>query len=209
MSAGAGPPFVVPAPLRDGPHLGETAALRRRRYRPRVPEDVLFPITPMLDMAFQLLAFFILTFKSPSTETYVDLNLLSGPAVAPYGSQGKSVATRASAIDKDLEDDLVILAQSDERGDLKLLQLGGARLESLDALGVSLRRYARLLRGGALRVHLVADDQLRYEPAMRIIATCSSAGVKSIRLAESGAGPQFQGPTRGATSSSEPAAGDG
>ncbi len=35
-----------------------------RRFRPGMPEEVSFPVAPMLDMAFQLLAFFILTFKA-------------------------------------------------------------------------------------------------------------------------------------------------
>ena len=46
-----------------------------------------------------------------------------------------------------------------------------------------LRRYTQLLNGRPLRVRLVADDRLRYEPAARIIATCSAAGVAAIRLA--------------------------
>ena len=57
-------------------------------------------------------------------------------------------------------------------------------------------------------MRLVADDRLRYEPAAQIIATCSSAGVASIRLsppgstpvrsgaAEPGASPRGRGPAR-------------
>jgi hypothetical protein len=51
----------------------DMAAPRARNYRPGPPDDVMFPVTPMLDMAFQLLAFFILTFKAPSAETHLDL----------------------------------------------------------------------------------------------------------------------------------------
>ena len=43
----------------------DSRAPRSRRYRPGPPDEVAFPVTPMLDMAFQLLAFFILTFKPP------------------------------------------------------------------------------------------------------------------------------------------------
>ena len=41
---------------------------RARRFRPGPPDEVAFPVTPMLDMAFQLLAFFIITFKPPTAE---------------------------------------------------------------------------------------------------------------------------------------------
>ena len=44
----------------------------------------------MLDMAFQLLAFFILTFKSPSAETHVDLDLPATPAALPARSEGRA-----------------------------------------------------------------------------------------------------------------------
>ena len=66
-------------PILSGPS-GPTTVRRRpsprapaRRYRPGPPDEVFFPVTPMLDMAFQLLAFFILTFKAPSAETHLDL----------------------------------------------------------------------------------------------------------------------------------------
>ena len=62
-------------------------APRSRRYRPGPPEEVSFPVAPMLDMAFQLLAFFILTFKAPSAETHLDLDLPATPAALPAASR--------------------------------------------------------------------------------------------------------------------------
>ena len=55
----------------------------------------------MLDMAFQLLAFFILTFKAPSAETHIDLHLPATPAALPRrpwarpvpGRRGPSIPT--------------------------------------------------------------------------------------------------------------------
>ena len=44
----------------------------------------------MLDMAFQLLAFFILTFKAPSAETHIDLYLPATPAALPSGPRGQA-----------------------------------------------------------------------------------------------------------------------
>ena len=46
-------------------------------------------MTPMLDMAFQLLAFFILTFKAPSAETHLDLDLPATPVALPAASEAK------------------------------------------------------------------------------------------------------------------------
>ena len=64
-----------------------------RRRRGSSYEEVPFPVTPMLDMAFQLLAFFILTFQAPSLETHLDLYL---PAAATaYASPKSGLIARA------------------------------------------------------------------------------------------------------------------
>ncbi|MCI0701230.1 MAG: biopolymer transporter ExbD [Planctomycetia bacterium] len=48
---------------------------RRRRRRGTDFVDPDLPITPMLDMSFQLLAFFILTFKPAPTEGHISMTL--------------------------------------------------------------------------------------------------------------------------------------
>jgi biopolymer transport protein ExbD len=166
---------------------------RSRRYRPVPPEEVSFPVAPMLDMAFQLLAFFILTFKAPSAETHLDLDLPATPAALPGAPEGKARPRPSRTVDTDLENDLMVRAEADDLGDLKALRLGEATLPDLPTLGNRLRRYAQLLEGRPLRVRLVADDRLSYEPAAQIIATCSAAGVTAIRLAQPGATPALPG----------------
>ncbi len=169
------------------------SAVRSRRYRPGPPEEVAFPVTPMLDMAFQLLAFFIFTFKPPSAETHLDLDLPATPVALPAATQGNAQPTPARNVDTDLENDLLIRAEADDLGDLKALKLGEARIPDLATLGKRLRLYTQLLEGKPLRVRLVADDSLRYEPAARIIAACSAAGVAAIRLTPPGATPSLPG----------------
>jgi biopolymer transport protein ExbD len=164
---------------------------RSRRYRPVAPEEVAFPVAPMLDMAFQLLAFFILTFKAPSAETHMDLDLPATPAALPAASQGRAVPRPTRKVDTDLENDLLVRAEADDLGDLKTLRLGEAAVSDLPTLGRRLRRYVQIMGREPLRVRLVADDRLRYEPAAQIIATCSAAGVATIRLAPPGATPEL------------------
>ena len=171
------------------PPSAEVVAPRSRNYRPGPPDEVMFPVTPMLDMAFQLLAFFILTFKSPSAETHLDLDLPATPAALPARFEGKARPRPERTVDTDLENDLLVRAEADDLGDLNALRLGEAPVPDLAALGNRLRRYTQLLDGRPLRVRLVADDHLRYEPAARIIATCSAAGVTAIRLTQPGATP--------------------
>jgi biopolymer transport protein ExbD len=156
----------------------------RRPRRPRIDEEVPFPITPMLDMAFQLLAFFILTFQAPSLEAQIDLYLPNAPAALPGDPAGEAKAEPSRFADADLDTDLVVRATADDLGGLKSLKLGETEVPSPEALGERLRRYNDLLGGRPLRVLLVADDALRFGPAARIVGACATAGVGSIRLAD-------------------------
>ncbi|RUL87539.1 ExbD/TolR family protein [Tautonia sociabilis] len=170
--------------------LGPEAMLRSRRKK--APEETVeFPVAPMLDMSFQLLAFFILTFQAPSGESRIDLYLPSAPAAliaSPDASPGR---TRPGSMAPDLETDLVVRAEADELGDLVSLSLQGSEVPDAGALRDRLRRYREQLLGEPVTIRLVADDRLRYEEAARIIGACSAAGVDAVRLAGSdpGAGP--------------------
>jgi biopolymer transport protein ExbD len=154
-----------------------------------MPEEVMFPVTPMLDMAFQLLAFFVLTFQAPSAETHLDLDLPATPAALPSAPQGEARPSPSSRVDADLENDLWVRVEADDLGDLKALRLGEAAVSDVASLGDRLKRYAEILHGRPLRVRLIADDGLRYEEAARVMAACSAAGVATIRLTSPAAEP--------------------
>jgi biopolymer transport protein ExbD len=194
MSVGMGMPASTTQTLGTmSQSAAATVAPRSRRFRPGPPDEVFFPVAPMLDMAFQLLAFFVLTFKAPSAETHIDLHLPTTPAALPSAPRGQAHPSPSRGVDADLENDLLVRAEADDLGDLKALRLGEAEVPDLPALGSRLKRYTRLLGRRPLRVRLVADDRLRYEPAARIIATCSAAGVASVRLARLGGLPAVPG----------------
>lgn len=182
----------IPFGLRETLPIGTGAhQLQLRRFRPGPPEEVTFPVTPMLDMAFQLLAFFILTFTPPSVETHLDLDVPVGSVALPREVPGEPQSIPIPKGDNDLENDLLVRAEADELGDLKVLRLGEALLPDLPTLADRLRRYTLLLEGRPLRVRLIADDGLRYELAARIIAACSVSGVAVIHLAQPSRMPAF------------------
>jgi biopolymer transport protein ExbD len=143
----------------------------------------------MLDMAFQLLAFFVLTFQVPTAETHHDLDLPTTPAALPGGARGEARAEGARRVDSDLENDLWVRAEADDLGDLKSLRLGEATLPDIATLGERLKRYGEMLEGRPLRVRLVADDSLRYQEAARLMAMCTASGVASIRLSDPASAP--------------------
>lgn len=160
---------------------------RRRGGRSGPPIEVQFPVTPMLDMAFQLMAFFVLTFQAPTAETRLDLYLPATPAALPGSERGRATEAPSRRTDLDIENDLVILARADDRGDLASMALNDAPVPDLAALADRLGRYAKVLGDRPLRVRLRADDRLRYEEAARIVGVCTTAGVASIRLGDAGA----------------------
>ncbi len=163
------------------------ASRRQKRHDP--PSEVMFPVTPMLDMAFQLLAFFVLTFQAPSGESRLDLYLPAVAAALPSAPGGLASTTTVTKTESDLENDLLVRVEADELGDLKSLKLGDANVPSVEVLTDRLRKYEALLDGRPLRVRISADDRLRYEEAARIIAACGIAGASSVRLTDPRATP--------------------
>ena len=105
-------------------------------------EDVEIPITPMLDMAFQLLTFFILTYTPAPAEGQFSMNLLPAqPAVAM-----DAPATDAAAANNDLPAGLktlpVILRANDD-GTLGEITLGENNVADLEALAKEVKETVR------------------------------------------------------------------
>lgn len=158
----------------------------RVRRRPGPPEEVAFPVAPMLDMAFQLLAFFILTFQPASTELRIDLELpIANPSPPRMeGGLAKSESRIATVPKIDISNDLRVTATAGEEGALVGLKLGLADVPDLSTLQDRLSRYRKLLDEKPLVVVLMADPRLRYDEAARIIAAAQAAGAETIHLSE-------------------------
>ena len=151
-------------------------------------------MTPMLDMAFQLLAFFILTFKAPSAETHIDLYLPATPAALPLEPRGQARPTRRARNRCRPGERPVRPRRGRRPGGSRGLAAGGSRAyrtfpPSAAASAATPGSWAT----APLRVRLVADDRLHYKTAARIIATCSAAGITSVGLALPGAIPALRG----------------
>lgn len=163
----------------------------RKTRRPGPPDEVAFPVAPMLDMAFQLLAFFILTFQPASNELQIDLEL---PVAAPsmprvVGGQARLDPNNTGISQIDISNDLKIIATADPEGNLVSLKLGLSDVPDIPTLADRLSRYGKLLDDKPLKVVLMADPKLLYDQAARIIAAAQAAGVSTIHLAETSPEP--------------------
>jgi biopolymer transport protein ExbD len=73
------------------------------------------PITPMLDMSFQLLAYFLMTFNPTPTEGHIDVGL-------PNQAGGPSSAL-PNPLDPDVAEEITIKISADELGDIDSIAL--------------------------------------------------------------------------------------
>lgn len=84
--------------------------MRRRRHGSSSFVEPDLPITPMLDMSFQLLAFFVMTYNPTPTEGHIDVAL---PA-----QQGGPSTKLPDPFDADQVEDLTVRVEADDAGDV-------------------------------------------------------------------------------------------
>ena len=96
--------------------------MRRRRGR-RSQEEVELNLAAMLDMAFQLLAFFIATFRPPELEGQITLRLPPPEARTTQGTQPVGDNPKSAETPKGLKT-LTVNVFSDGSGEVKSLEYG-------------------------------------------------------------------------------------
>ena len=139
----------------------------------RKTEDVEIPITPMLDMAFQLLTFFILTYHPAPTEGQFSMNLLPAqPAVSM-----DAPATDAQANNNDLPAGLKTLPTSlyaKGDGTLGRIVLGENEIDGLPKFNQEL---AAIFKDPTLpfdQTVIKVDPRLKYSEVVKVIDAFSA-----------------------------------
>jgi biopolymer transport protein ExbD len=168
----------------------------KRQQEPGLEPDINQVITPMLDMAFQVLMFFILTFHPSQLEGLMELNLPdAGQAAAPKPEQAQpdksmlgepEVAAEITVVLKTRHDGVqdgsvgqILLQERQGAKDMPNKKQGGRDVPDHDAL----RRYLTEARNGLTNqtdIKIQADSALRYSAIMEIMDVCMRAGFKNI-----------------------------
>ena len=147
----------------------------RRRHR-KQPE-VELNLAAMLDMAFQLLTFFILTFHPAPVEGQLSLNL---PPPIPITNVQPDQAVEQDGGAFASTNSLVITVRSDLRGDVASVGVGPgsafvgpANAFNLHELDRQLRNLFGIQQSPYDQVLIRVAPALRYEELMKIIDVCT------------------------------------
>ena len=151
--------------------------MSRRRHRRKNKNGVKLNVTAMLDMAFQLLAFFILTFRAAPIEGHLSLNMpppipqTNVETTQTVGTEGNSAPALHA---------LHLFVTSTEAGDVAQVRLesnviAAGRLTPATLAGIG-RRLGPLFSARNVlydRIQIEVDRNLRYEELLKLIDVCS------------------------------------
>jgi biopolymer transport protein ExbD len=136
------------------------------------------PITPMLDMSFQLLAFFIMTFKSSPTEAQIAMAF-------PPPQQGNAVIVPDPFADKPAV--YVVRVAASETGTIKSMSIsedGSPVSKEIGAeLGIYFKELQALsyqLQGKPLKLRLEIEEKLLEDYVIKLLDHGIRAGFSDI-----------------------------
>lgn len=142
---------------------------RKRRKQ----NEVELNLAAMLDMAFQLLAFFILTFKPSPVEGQISLHMPPAKPVANVNAD-----TQAGENVTDISpvagiDTIVISLFSTPSGDITSMAVGEQNVATQKELDSRLRTIFKDPGSPFDQVIIQVDSALRYEELMQIVDICT------------------------------------
>ena len=160
--------------------------MSRKNKKRHLQGEVELNLAAMLDMAFQLLTFFILTFKPAPVEGDM---LLHMPPPMPT-----TVVKNAQTAGSDAKNinpvqglnTLVITLLGDPAGGIEAISLGDTKVEGgLTGLNTRLKAVLGDERAGFDQVMIQVDPKVHYQELMRVIDACTrqkSKGKKLLKL---------------------------
>ena len=140
--------------------------------------EIEIPITPMLDMAFQLLTFFILTYKPAPSEGQFSMNLLPAQAATEITKeQPKDNAT--PSLDASLRT-LKTTLRAGEGGALGEVTLAEKPIQGMDELKKELESFVNDPVLAFDQAVINVDPRLKYSEVMKVIDVFSSLKPKPL-----------------------------
>lgn len=147
-------------------------------------QEVEVPITPMLDMAFQLLTFFVLTYRPAPAEGQYAMNLLpAAPVASPNAAPADADATPDPNLPAALRT-LTTQLRAGSDGGLGRVMIGEVEVQGMEGLRARLKEI-RADKDSAFDQALIqADPLLKYEELMRVIDVFATENLTKISFGE-------------------------
>ncbi|HEY7314298.1 MAG TPA: biopolymer transporter ExbD [Gemmataceae bacterium] len=158
-----------------------------RRKTEAGPEPNL-PVTPMLDMAFQLLAFFVMTYHPSDLEGQMDLSLPSEKitqAEKPENVDPNKAPDPNAKLDLPANLTVIVRTQMDNvnNGRISALTLqddaGPQQIDNLEKLAAELKKRSETVENKE-NIKIQADGKLKWEEVIRVMDVCQGAGFKNV-----------------------------
>jgi biopolymer transport protein ExbD len=158
--------------------------LSGRQKKFKQDEEIRVPITPMLDMAFQLLTFFVLTYRPMPTEGQFSMNLLPAAPATDFRAEAAAESTPTNDNIPAALRTLPTVLRAGVGGSLGRVSLGEADVQGMDALK---RELEVILKDPTLpfdQALIKVDPALKYSELMQVIDVFSSLKLTKISFAE-------------------------
>jgi biopolymer transport protein ExbD len=147
--------------------------MRRRRKKRRPQGSVELNLAAMLDLAFQLLTFFILTFKPAPVEGQILLRMPPAEAVSPLQTASQPGDDAANTDPLQGLNSLVISVIPNESGGIGSMAIGESPLGTLTGLDDRLRTVLSDPISPFDQVVIQVGSGLRYDALMGVIDVCT------------------------------------
>ncbi len=162
-------------------------------------------ITPMLDMSFQILAFFIMTYHPSALEGHFDIKLLP-PKLATKGAAASTETLPPAPEEPELTDVLLVTVKAVAKGQTENSRTDGdpSRIlltrpedagnpvpiadtdisyqEGLKKLGVELKKFLDDPSHSKANIKIEPDADLKHKYTMEVYDTCKLAGFQNIQF---------------------------
>jgi biopolymer transport protein ExbD len=146
---------------------------QRRNHKKRQQHEVELNLAAMLDMAFQLLAFFVLTFRPSPVEGQISLRLPPPEPVTSVQSGQAAGSDESNTNPVQGLSSLVISVLGTPAGDIGSLAIGEANVANLGQLETQLRIVLSDENSPFDQVIIQVGSKLRYERLMEVIDICT------------------------------------
>jgi biopolymer transport protein ExbD len=139
----------------------------------RSPEEVELNLAAMLDMAFQLLAFFIMTFKPAPMEGQINLRLPPPVGITAGGTEKPGETVDESKTPPGLSTLVISVFANPGNGRIAAMGVGETSIGTLPALEAKLQQVFADKGTPFDQIIVQVGGKLRYDELMKVVEVCT------------------------------------